>query len=75
MKSYYYLVINKTNGNRYIMMGNLKDCNMGSGKYLYELVGEKYEFARNSPYGFRNNVSTGIKYNSKHYKIIHQMAA
>lgn len=74
IKYYFYLVENKANGNRYVMRGNLKDRNMGSGRYLYEIVGEKYEYARNSPYGFICNISTGIKYNSKQYRIVHQIA-
>ena len=74
IKYYFYLVENRSDGNRYIMMGNLKDCNMGGGRYLYDIVGEEYKYARNTPYGFRRNISTGIKYNPKHYKIVHQIA-
>lgn len=74
IKYYFYLVENKSNGSRYVMMGNLKDSNMGCGRYLYEIVGDKYEYARNTPYGFRSNISTGIKYNSKYYRVVHQIA-
>lgn len=75
MKMYVYLVENKANGNKYVMIGNLKNCNVGSGRYLYQLVNEDYEYARKTPYGVRNNISTGIKYNSKQYRVVHQMVA
>lgn len=75
MKMYVYLVENKANGDKYMMFGNLKNRNIGSGRYLYQFVDEKYEYGIRTPYGLRSNVSTGIKYNSKHYRIVNQTVA
>lgn len=73
MKMYAYLVVNKTNRNKYVMVGNLKNCNMGSGRYLYQFVNDDYKYAKETPYGLRNNISCGLKYNSRKYKVVHQM--
>lgn len=71
---YVYLVVNRVNGNKYVMIGNLKNCNMGSGRYLYHFVTANYKYAKESPYGLISNISCGLKYNSKQYKVLHQMA-
>lgn len=74
MKMYVYLVLNKKTGNKYVMIGNLKNHNMGSGRYLYKFVGDSYKYAKKTPYGLISNISCDLKYNSKQYKIIHQTA-
>ena len=72
---YVYHVVNKTNKNKYMMIGNLKNCNMGigSGRYLYQFVNDDYKYAIETPYGLRSNISCGLKYNSDKYKVVHQM--
>lgn len=72
MKMYVYLVEHRKNGNKYVMIGNLKNCNMGSGRYLYNFVSSDYEYARKTPYGLRSNITNDLKYDSKHYRVIHQ---
>lgn len=74
MKMYIYLVENKKNKNKYLMIGNLKDCNMGSGRYLYNFVSSDYKCTRKTPYGSRSNITNGLKYNSKSYRVLHQTA-
>lgn len=72
MKTYYYLVESK-NGNRYVMYGNVKDKITGNGiSYLFSFASDDYKYGINTPYGRCSNVSTGIKYNSKQYRIVHQ---
>ncbi len=74
MKMYVYLVINKTNGKKYMMVANLKNCNMGTGRYLYDFINSDYEYAHETPYGFRSNIPLDLKYNSTDYKVVHQTA-
>ena len=73
---YVYLVVNKTNKNKYMMIGNLKNCNMGigSGRYLYQFVNDDYKYAIETPYGLISNISCELKYNSEEYKVVHQIA-
>ena len=66
-----YLVERKSDGQKFIMVGDLKDCNSGSGRYLYNFVFDDYKYARETPYGLRNNVSTGAKYNSRQFRVVH----
>lgn len=72
MKKYVYLVLNKTNGNQYTMIGNLKNENVGSGRYLYQFVSDGYQYAKKSPYGLISNMTCGMKYNSEQYRVLHQ---
>lgn len=72
VRKYIYLVESKANGSRFVMIGNLKETNIGSGRYLYELSNGKY--ARETPYGTRSNISSG-KYNAKQYRVVHQTVA
>lgn len=74
MKMYIYLVADRINGDKYVMIGNLKNCNIGSGRYLYQLVNEDYRYAKKTPYGLRSNISSDIKYDSRNYKVVHQTA-
>lgn len=74
MNTYLNLVMNKINGKKYLMIGNLKNCNIDSGRYLYPFVDERYPYAKKTPYGLRSNVSSDIKYNSREYKVVHQTA-
>lgn len=76
MKTYVYLVVNKVNGNKYVMIGNLKNCNIGigSGRYLYQFVSDNYKYAKETPYGLISNISCELKYNSEEYKVVHQIA-
>jgi hypothetical protein len=69
VRKYVYLVKSKVNGELFVMIGNLKETNVGSGKYLYKLIKGKY--TRETPYGTRSNVSTD-KYNAKQYSVVHQ---
>lgn len=69
---YTYLVEHKKTGEKWLMIGNLKDVNAGSGRYLYSFVNEDYKVAIKTPYGLRSNITTGKKYNSKDYKVVHQ---
>ena len=55
------------------MYGNVKDKITGNGiSYLFSFTSDDYKYGINTPYGKRNNISTGIKYNSKQYRIVHQ---
>lgn len=71
---YYFLVKCKKTGINYIMIHNFKNpnCKGDCGLYLYQLVDKSYKYSINTPYGYRKNISTGIKYNSKNFKIEHQ---
>lgn len=70
---YVYLVEERARKTKYLMIGNLKNPNLGSGRYLYQFAGN-YDYSVETPYGARKNISTGTKYNSSHYRIVHQMA-
>ena len=74
IKCYSYLVERRSDGKRFVMNGNLKECNIGSGRYLYDFANRDYEYSRLTHYGHIMNISTGKKYNSKRYRIIYQIA-
>ena len=72
LKEYYYLVENRKTKEKYVMRGNLKEPNMGGGRYLYAFADSGYAYGGYTPYGDIMNVSTGIKYDAQCYRIVHQ---
>lgn len=72
LKEYYYLVENRKTKEKYVMRGNLKEPNMGGGRYLYAFADSGYAYGGYTPYGDIMNVSTGIKYDAQRYRIVHQ---
>ena len=72
MKIFCYLVERIADGKKFISYGNPKISCYGSS-YLFELVAEDYPYAYSCCYGYRRNISSDFHYNSKEYRIIHQM--
>ena len=68
---YTYLVERKADGKKFVMLGDLKDCNIGSGRYLYDIVSSDRKYAKETSYGLRSNISTGVKYNARQCRIVH----
>ena len=67
---FWYLVVRKTDGKKFVMDCDLKNPeNVGGGKYLYDIVDNCKRIK--TPYGYMHNISTGVKYNSTDYKIVH----
>lgn len=70
---YYYLVERKRDGERFCMFGNLKLAWLGVS-HLFQFVPESYGYAISSPFGLIHNVASDLKYNSRDYRVIYQVA-
>lgn len=71
MKKYVYLVKRKLDGKMFVTYGNFKLAFLGKG-YLFEFVPEDCLYKQFTPYGYVSNISTGIQYDSKKYKVVNQ---
>ena len=72
MKKYVYLIKRKSDGKMFVTYGNFKLAFLGKG-YLFEFVSEDCLYKQFTPYGYVLNISTGIQYNSKEYKVVNQV--
>lgn len=72
-KNYCYLVERKGDGEQFCTFGNFKEA-WNRPSYLYEFVPETYEYAHKTPFGTVSNVSGDLRYNSRDYKVIKQIA-
>lgn len=70
---YCYLVERKKDRNKFVMYGNLKQTWLGV-THLFQLVSAGYKHAKESPFGLRQNISSDLKYNSKDYRVVRQVA-
>lgn len=70
---YLYLVERKADGEKFVMIGNFNNPNIGLGRYLFPFVQPTYRYARPSPYGLISNVACDDMscYNSKQYRVVH----
>lgn len=72
--SYCYLIERKRDKKRFLAFGNFKEAG-NRPKYLFDFVSDSYEYAKESPFGLRSNISNGLRYDSKTYRVIRQVAA
>jgi hypothetical protein len=72
---YIYLVESKTDDTRYVCYGNPKDI-CSRTMFLYSILNsdDDYRYKVRTPFGCRQNISNGVKYNSQKYRVVHQIA-
>jgi hypothetical protein len=69
---YVYLVERKSDGEKFAMVGNFKNRNIGCGKHLFAFVSPDYRYAQRTPYGLISNVTLDhVAYNRREYRVIH----
>lgn len=73
-EKYCYLVERKKDKKQFVTFGNFKVAGNRPG-YLFDFVSDSYEYAKESPFGLRSNISNGLRYDSKTYRVIRQVAA
>ena len=71
-RRFIYLVERKRDKQKFAMIGNMKNINLDTHKYLYDFVGPLYPYPVETPYGNIKNYCNNLKYDSKTYRIIHQ---
>lgn len=70
---YCYLVERKGDGEKFVMYGDLKQAWLKVTN-LFQFVSTEYKHAKESPFGLRRNISSDLKYNSKDYRVLRQVA-
>ena len=67
------MIERKSDGETFCAFGNFKEA-WDRPSALFQFVTDDYKYGILSPFGMRNNISCDLKYNSKDYKVIRQMA-
>ena len=72
-KSYCYLIERKRDGERFCTFGNFKEA-WNRPTALFQFVSDTFPHPHPSPFGLRSNISCDLKYDSKNYRVIFQVA-
>lgn len=74
-RNYIFLIKRYSDNKLFCSYGNFKRSGYRP-VYLFPLVTEKYKYSQKTPFGdlLVSNISCDLKYNSKEYHVIRQMA-
>ena len=72
-KQYTYLVKRKRDGKLFCTYGNFKVPGYRPGA-LFDFVSKDYPYGVQTPFGIVKNISNGLRYDSKRYNVIRQVA-